>query len=66
MSIKARSTDNKRRVIANKNTARDEINTKLVRRQEVKEIKGEMGNSQLSNWLERKGRLLKDKFKVSI
>jgi hypothetical protein len=25
-----------------------------------------MGNSQLSNWVERKGRLLKDKFKVNI
>jgi hypothetical protein len=25
-----------------------------------------MGNSQLSNWVERKGRRLKDKFKVSI
>jgi hypothetical protein len=36
MSIKARSMDDKRRVIANKNTARDGINTKLVRRQEVK------------------------------
>jgi hypothetical protein len=33
MSIKARS---KVRVIANKNTARDGINTKLVRRQGVK------------------------------
>jgi hypothetical protein len=25
-----------------------------------------MGNSQFSNWVERKGRLLKDKFKVRI
>jgi hypothetical protein len=25
-----------------------------------------MGNSQLSNWVERKGKLLKDQFKVSI
>jgi hypothetical protein len=25
-----------------------------------------MSNSQFSNWVERKGRLLKDKFKVSI
>jgi hypothetical protein len=25
-----------------------------------------MGNSQLSNWVERKGRLLKDKFEVNI
>jgi hypothetical protein len=31
-----------------------------------KEIKEAMGNSQLSNWVERKGRLLKDKFKVSV
>jgi hypothetical protein len=31
-----------------------------------KEIKGEIGNSQLSSWVERKGRLLKDKFKLSI
>ena len=66
MSIKARSMDDKVRVIANKNTSRDGINTKLVRRQEVKKIKGEIGNSQLSCWVQRKGRLLKDKFKVSI
>jgi hypothetical protein len=33
---------------------------------ERKEIKGEIGNSHLSNLVERKGRLLKDKFKVSI
>jgi hypothetical protein len=32
---------------------------------EGKEIKGEI-NSQLSNWVGRTGRLLKDKFKVSI
>jgi hypothetical protein len=31
-----------------------------------KEIKGEIGNSQLSNLVERKGRLLEDKFKVSV
>jgi hypothetical protein len=31
MSIKVRSMDDKVRVIANKNTARDVINTKLVR-----------------------------------
>jgi hypothetical protein len=37
--------DDKVRVMANKNTARDGINTKLVRQQEVKEIKGEIGNS---------------------
>jgi hypothetical protein len=36
MSIKARSTDDKVMVIANKNTVKDRINTKLVRRQEVK------------------------------
>jgi hypothetical protein len=35
MSIKARSMDDKVRVIANKKTARDVINTKLVRRQGV-------------------------------
>jgi hypothetical protein len=40
MSIKARSMDDKVRVTANKNTARDEINTKLVRRQEVKRNQG--------------------------
>ena len=66
MSIKARSMDDKVRVIANKNTSRDGINIKLVRRQEVKKIKGEVGTSQHSNWVERKGRPLKDKFKVSI
>ena len=32
MSIKVRSMDDKVRVIANKNTAMDGINTKLVRR----------------------------------
>jgi hypothetical protein len=40
MSIKARSMDDKVRVIENKNTARDGINTKLVRRQEVKRNQG--------------------------
>jgi hypothetical protein len=42
MSTKARSMDDKVRVIANKikSTARDGINTKLVRRQEVKRNKG--------------------------
>jgi hypothetical protein len=40
MSIKARSMDDKVRVIANKNTARDGINTKPVRRQEVKRNEG--------------------------
>jgi hypothetical protein len=58
--------DDKVMVIANKNTVKDGIKTKLVRRQKGKEIKGEIGNSQLSNWVEGKGRLLKDKFKVSI
>jgi hypothetical protein len=29
-------------------------------------MKGEIGNSQFSKSVERKGRLLKDKFKVSI
>jgi hypothetical protein len=33
MSIKARSMDNKARVIANKDTGRDGISTKQVRRQ---------------------------------
>jgi hypothetical protein len=36
MSIKARSMDDKVSVIANKNSARNGINTKLVRRQGVK------------------------------
>jgi hypothetical protein len=36
MSIKARSMDDKVRVIANKNTTSDGINTKLVRQQYVK------------------------------
>jgi hypothetical protein len=41
MSIKARSMDDKVRVIANKkNTTRDGINTKLIRRQEVKRNQG--------------------------
>jgi hypothetical protein len=40
MSIKARSMNDKVRVIANKNTTRDGINTKLVRRQEVKRNQG--------------------------
>jgi hypothetical protein len=31
--------------------------TKPIRRPEGKEIKGEVGNSQLSNWVERKGAL---------
>jgi hypothetical protein len=43
MSIKARSMDDKVRVIANKNTSRDEINTKLVRRQKVKRNQGRGG-----------------------
>jgi hypothetical protein len=40
MNIKARSMDDKVRVIANKNIARDGINTKLVRRPEVKRNQG--------------------------
>jgi hypothetical protein len=40
MSIKARSMDDKVRVIANKNTAKDGINTKPIRRQEVKRNQG--------------------------
>jgi hypothetical protein len=43
MSIKAISMDDRRRVIANKNTTRDVINTKLVRRQEVKRNQGRDG-----------------------
>jgi hypothetical protein len=57
--------DDKVTVIENQNTAKDGIKTTLVRRQGVKINQGEIGNSQLSNWVERKGRLLKDKFKVS-
>jgi hypothetical protein len=41
--------DDKGMVIANKNTSKDGIRTKPVRRQKGKEIKGEIGNSQLSN-----------------
>jgi hypothetical protein len=40
MSIKARSMDDNVRVIENKNTSRDRINTKLVRRQEVNRNQG--------------------------
>jgi hypothetical protein len=40
MSIKARSMDDKVMVVANKNTAKDGINTKLVRRQEVRRNQG--------------------------
>jgi hypothetical protein len=40
MSIKARSMDDKVMVIANKNTPRYGINTKLVRRQGVKKNQG--------------------------
>jgi hypothetical protein len=40
MSIKARSMDDKVSMIANKNTARDGINTKLVWCQEVKRNQG--------------------------
>jgi hypothetical protein len=40
MSIQIRLMDDKVRVIANKNTSRDGINTKLVRRQEVKRNQG--------------------------
>jgi hypothetical protein len=40
MSIKARSMDDRVRVIANKNTSRDGINTKVLRRQEVKRNQG--------------------------
>jgi hypothetical protein len=36
MSIKARSIDDKVRVIANKNMSKDGVKTKLVRRQGVK------------------------------
>jgi hypothetical protein len=43
MIIQARSMDNKVRVIANKNATRDGINTKLVRRQEVKRNQGRDG-----------------------
>ena len=43
MSIKARLMDDKVRVITNKNIARDGINTKLVRRQEVKRNQGRDG-----------------------
>jgi hypothetical protein len=42
-------------MITNENTSWDVIRTKPVRRPEGKEIKGEVGNSQLSNWVERKG-----------
>jgi hypothetical protein len=58
--------DDKVMVIAIRNTSKDGINTTLVRRQKGKEIKGEIGNSPFSNWVERKGRVLKDKFKISI
>jgi hypothetical protein len=40
MSIKASSIDDRVRVIANKNTSRDGINTKVLRRQEVKRNQG--------------------------
>jgi hypothetical protein len=40
MSIKVRSMDDKVRVIANKYTAKDRIETKLVRRQGVKRHQG--------------------------
>jgi hypothetical protein len=40
MSVKARSMDDKVMVIANKNTAKDGIKTKLVRRQGVKRNQG--------------------------
>ena len=46
MSIKERPMDDKVRVIANKNIARDGINTKLVRRQGVKRNQG--GDKQLT------------------
>jgi hypothetical protein len=40
MSVKARSTDDKVRVIENTNTARDGIEKKLVRRLRVKRNQG--------------------------
>jgi hypothetical protein len=43
MSIKARSIDNKVRVIVNKNTSKDGIKTKPVRRQGVKRNQGRDG-----------------------
>jgi hypothetical protein len=43
-----------------------ELRPKLVRQQGVKKIRGELGNSQPLRWVERKGRLLNDKFKVSV
>jgi hypothetical protein len=59
--------DDKVRVIANKNTTRDGINTKHVRRQEGK--RNQMRDRYLATlklgW-KKKGRPLKDKFKVSI
>jgi hypothetical protein len=58
--------DDKVMVIANKDTSKYGIKTKLVIQQGVKNVKGEIGNSPLSNQAERKGRLLKDKFKVRI
>ena len=54
MSIKARSMDDKVMVIENQNTSKDGIKTILVRRPEVKRSQG---NSQLSSWVERKGRI---------
>jgi hypothetical protein len=40
MSVKARSMNDKVMVLANKNTTKDGIKTKLVRRQEVKRNQG--------------------------
>jgi hypothetical protein len=40
MSIKAKSMDDKVMVLANKNTTKDGIKTKLVRRQGVKRDQG--------------------------
>jgi hypothetical protein len=45
--------------------ARDEVESKLVRREKGRVIKGEIGNTPLSNWVEKK-KALKGKFKGSI
>jgi hypothetical protein len=44
---------------------RDEVESKLARRQKGRVIKGEIGNTPLSNWV-RKEKALKGKFKGSI
>jgi hypothetical protein len=65
MNIKARSMNDKVMVIANKTQQRMGL-TQTCKATRSEKNQGRDRYSQLSNWVEGKGRFLKDKFKVSI